>query len=152
MNSILIPLQRALQNAGLPVSQRMQGVLSHVTSPRAVLFLRELDLTGSGLGNYLGTGTDKSALYGRRAQATLCLRIYAPDCPAAEDGAQTALEVLLNSPALKLRKICRSPAVFDREADCFAAEMTAVADAWLYAAGDDNSEVLTDFHVKGEWI
>ena len=129
------------------------------SGPVAAVSLRACQGGPGGFQDYLGERYDADSgqwqeLYGRKAELTFGLDLYAPQgCGAA--GIQEAFDRMAEAlrregpPGLSLQELSCGETEFDQGAGLYHRKVEAVCQGYLYAVADEGGTFL-DFIVRGE--
>lgn len=139
--------------AAWPVSQRQER-----EEPVVVVSIRGCKASPASLQNYLGERCDKTTgrweeRYGRRAELTFGLDIYAPEkgdgeCVQSAFDALAGVLILGGPEGLDLQEFSCGQTVRDGESRRLKRPVEAVCTAWLCAAGDAGG-AFVDFELRG---
>lgn len=134
------------------------GMRTRRDGPAAVVSLRGCESGPAGLRDYLGERFDEKSgrwveLYGKRAEVTLGLDLYAPKA-LGEQGCAALFtkvaEVLAGGgPAgLTVMRLVCGEAVYDGQEGLFRCPVQAVCGVYLYASAEEDG-TFSDFVVRG---
>lgn len=129
-------------------------------APAVLVTVREFDARSAGFEDYLGEAYNEEKgtweeLYGKKAEVTLGLDLYAPE-RASEQSLQTLLERLiclltLEAPdGLQVGKITCGQTGWDENQRRLKREVSAQCTLWLRAVCTEGTEFL-DFELRGGW-
>ena len=129
------------------------------SKPVAAVSLQEVESRSAGFQHYLGERYDADAgqwleLYGRQAELTFGLDLYAPPS-AGEAGLQAAFDKLMEALAgggpggLILREVSCGETGYDTAGRLLKRSVQAVYDTYLYAVAQPGGAFL-DFEIRGE--
>ena len=130
-----------------------------LTRPTAVVSVRKCQVGPAGFQDYLGERFDRDSgqwteLYGRKAELTFGLDLYAPPS-VGEEGLQAAFDKLMEALAgggpagLVLREISCGETGYDAAGRLLKRSAQAVFDTYLYAVTEPGGAFL-DFEIRGE--
>ena len=130
-----------------------------LTRPTAVVSVRKCQVGPAGFQDYLGERYDAGSgqwqeLYGRKAELTFGLDLYAPPS-VGEEGLQAAFDKLMEALAgggpagLVLREISCGETGYDAAGRLLKRSAQAVFDTYLYAVTEPGGAFL-DFEIRGE--
>lgn len=112
-----------------------------------------------GFQDYLGVGKDPETgrereVYGREAELTLALDIFAPrdgGADACREAAEAAAECLVcrGAAGVPALEVCIGRIEFLERDGLYRQEATCRCGAWLTARADEEAGAFTDFEVKG---
>lgn len=153
MDRFIKAVLTALEEAGIPAIERLPGgVMPRLTAPRAAVGLESIKAAPGAAYDYLGTEyTDDRGdveRYGRRMDAVLLVRVFAPQ--GSEVGSKVCMVLAGGFPGVTVKEISASMAEFDPVADCFVTQVRAEVSAYLYAQSDSDEELFLDFRLEGE--
>lgn len=148
-----------LREAGLNAVTAMDGAaVPRWREAVAAVSLSRVVCASGGFQDYLGlrTGADgeEREVYGREAELTLTLDIFAPrdrGGDACRRLAEAAVEVLIcrGAAGLAALEVRTGPVEFLEREGMYRQEVTCRCGAWLTAVSVDGGGVFTDFVVKG---
>lgn len=128
----------------------------------AAVCVSRMTCAPGGFQNYLGVHTDQESqkrreLYGRAAELTLTLEIFAPrdgGGSACQNAAETAAECLVcqGAAGLDALEIQTGRVDFLEREGLYRQEVSCRCAAWLVARTDDEGEAFADFEVKGRMV
>ena len=152
-----------LRRGGLPAVAAMEGRRAgRWRETVAAVSLSRVACAPGGFQDYRGVWTDpdsgkKREVYGRQAEITLTLDVYAPregGESACQRGAETAAELLMcqGAAGLAALELRWGPVEFREELGMYRLPVSCRCGAWLTARTDGETGVFTDFEVKGRTI
>lgn len=153
MDTFIKAVLTALEEAGIPAMKRLPSpMMPRLTGPRAAVGFESIKAAQGAAYDYLGTEETEEygqvERYGRRMEAVLLVRVFAPD--GAEVGDKVALALARGFDGVTVKDISAKMAGFDPVADCFVTEVRAEISAYLYAVGGSDEETFLDFRLEGE--
>ena len=130
-----------------------------LTGPKAVVSVRKCQVGPAGFQDYLGERYDADSgqwqeLYGRKAELTFGLDLYAPPS-VGEAGLQAAFDKLMEALAgggpggLILREVSCGETGYDTAGRLLKRSVQVVYDTYLYAVAQPGGAFL-DFEIRGE--
>lgn len=143
-------LRSALSDAGLAVrSGAERTTVYHPAAPVCVVQLDSCEVADGAVGQYLGMVEDPQCgereLFGRRFQADVALRIFAPGHAQTDQTAQCALDTLLQLQGLRVNGFTLGCCSWDEESGCYSRTVTVHTAGALYHLQLDEAATFTDF-------
>ena len=159
MEQLINAFLRALTEGGITsVRQMPMGLMPQLKAPVTAVGLSQATGLSQALYEYLGMwqkedGT-QTAIYGRRLEAEISLRVFCPRTLGAQrcmEEADQIVQILSGKIAgITLRQFTMGNCEFDTYADMFTCMISAQVDAYVYALTNDDETLFTDFILKGE--
>lgn len=155
MQELKRALKSALEQAGIPVAEGGSWKMGTLrTEKGAYVSLRQIIGNGGALGQYLGTDSNGSEVYGAELTVTFALVLLTPKewgAPEAEAfGEETMNAVLAAMSQLGIQEIQCSEAQYDSLRDCFRQEITVQSRMMAYGNETDHGVALREFRVNAE--
>lgn len=153
MDRFINAVLTALEEAGIPAIRRLPGgSMPRLTGPRAAVGLESIKAAPGAAYDYLGTEYSDEfgdvERYGRKMDAVLLVRVFAPDGASVSSRVCTVL--MGGFDGVTVKDISASMAEFDPVADCFVTEVRADVSAYLYAQSASDEDEFLDFRLEGE--
>jgi len=149
-----------LRRGGLNAVTAMEGIrASRWREAVAAVSLTRVVCAPGGFQDYLGIKKEpesgkESELYGREAELTLSLDVFAPR-DGGESACQTAAEAIVENlvcqgaAGLPAQEVQTGRVEFLEQDGLYRQEIACACRAWLVARADEDSGAFVDFEVKG---